>query len=310
MKMRTLAAAFLIGALSAGDAAQATTVFDYTGTVETFDVTTTGVYDITAFGAQGGGYASFGAGGLGAEIGGNVTLSAGTILTILVGGAGGGGVDASGGGGSTWIVDGATPLVVAGGGGGGAYCCGFAGGPPKLSPGGGGLALSSGSGSGKGGGAGGEFAGGGGGYHSSGGPGGSINNGEGGGYIAGSIALGGNSTESYGGSGGSGGSGGGGGGYTGGLAYGGWGGGGGGYTGGNGGMAYGGSGGGGGSSFLASTVTELVSIAGENSGNGSATIMGVPAPEAPAWATLLVGLGLGVVVYRRNKKSAAVRDAA
>ena len=60
--------------LSAGGAAQATT-FLFTDTVQTFDVTTTGVYDITAYGGQGG-FGSPSAGGGGAEIGGDVTLIA------------------------------------------------------------------------------------------------------------------------------------------------------------------------------------------------------------------------------------------
>jgi hypothetical protein len=266
-----LAAALFLGALAAGGAAHATTVFDYTGTVQTYDVTTPGVYDITAYGAQGGGAFP----GKGAQIGGDVTLSAGTVLTVLVGGYGGG-TYSGGGGGSTWIVDGATPLVVAGGGGGSGTCCGAfgqEGSTPGPVPGKGGLALSSGSGS----------------ISSS--------------YIPGSIALGGPSFPCCGG-GGNGGTAGGNGDES--PGEGGFGGGGGGYSN----TANCGYAGCGGSSFLASTVTELVSIGGENSGNGSVTIVGVPAPEPPAWATLLVGLGLGVFMYRRNNKSAAARDAA
>jgi hypothetical protein len=75
--------------------------FNYTGAEQSFVAPTTGVYDITAYGAEGGGIY----GGLGAEIGGVVTLSAGASLTILVGGGGadGGGIDGGyGGGGGGW----------------------------------------------------------------------------------------------------------------------------------------------------------------------------------------------------------------
>src|SRR5271165_4922085 len=78
-----------------------TWAFYYTGAeqTQTFLAPTTGVYDITAYGAEGGGIY----GGLGAEIGGAVTLSAGTTLTILVGGGGadGGGILGGGGGGGS-----------------------------------------------------------------------------------------------------------------------------------------------------------------------------------------------------------------
>jgi hypothetical protein len=81
-----------------------------------FIAPTTGIYDITAFGAEGGGVD----GGLGAEIGGDVTLTMGTTLTILVGGAGGAGSAGGGGGGGSFVVASVSaPLVIAGGGGGG-----------------------------------------------------------------------------------------------------------------------------------------------------------------------------------------------
>jgi hypothetical protein len=91
--------------------------FNYTDALETFVVPTTGVYDITAYGAEGGGIY----GGLGAEFGGAVTLSAGTSLTILVGGGGadGGGIaNGGGGGGGSFIVGLSGLLVIASGGGG------------------------------------------------------------------------------------------------------------------------------------------------------------------------------------------------
>jgi hypothetical protein len=117
--------------------------FDYTGSLVTYTVPKTGSYQIIAFGAQGGNSHSFsggsGAGGLGAEIGGNFSLTAGEMLQIAVGGIGasasstrvaGGG----GGGGSFVVAQGNTPLVIAGGGGGGGEFDGNG-----IVPGGGGL---------------------------------------------------------------------------------------------------------------------------------------------------------------------------
>jgi hypothetical protein len=117
--------------------------FTYTGSLVTYTVPKTGLYQIIAFGAQGGNSHSFsggsGAGGLGAEIGGNFSLTAGEILQIAVGGIGvsapstrlaGGG----GGGGSFVVAQGNTPLVIAGGGGGGGEFDGNG-----IVPGGGGL---------------------------------------------------------------------------------------------------------------------------------------------------------------------------
>src|SRR2546426_12847687 len=79
-------------ALAAWDqVAQAqTTNFTYTGGFQTWTVPATGVFTITAFGAQGGtGFG--GSGGNGAEIGGNFSLTSGQVLDIAVGGAGGNG---------------------------------------------------------------------------------------------------------------------------------------------------------------------------------------------------------------------------
>src|SRR5215469_3699730 len=73
-------------------------VFNYTGSLAQFTVLTTGTYQIIAFGAQGGnGPSALAPGGRGAEIGGDLSLTAGEILQIAVGGAGGG---RGGGGGS------------------------------------------------------------------------------------------------------------------------------------------------------------------------------------------------------------------
>jgi hypothetical protein len=104
--------------------------------VETFTVQTTGEYEITAIGANGGNaaenLAAVGTGGAGAEVQGTFYLTAGETIEILVGGAGlndyqppgdlGGG--AGGGGGTFVVLEGATPaqnvLLEAAGGGGGA----------------------------------------------------------------------------------------------------------------------------------------------------------------------------------------------
>jgi hypothetical protein len=95
--------------------------FDYTGSLVKFTVPFDGTYQIVAFGAQGGNVSLqgvVGPGGLGAQISGNFSLTAGEVLQIAVGGAGSGG-NAAGGGGSFVVGPGDTPLVVAGGGGGG-----------------------------------------------------------------------------------------------------------------------------------------------------------------------------------------------
>ena len=62
------------------------TVIPYTGGIYDYIVPATGLYNILAFGAQGG--ASYSPPGLGAEVGGYVTLDKGTVLAIVVGGAG------------------------------------------------------------------------------------------------------------------------------------------------------------------------------------------------------------------------------
>ncbi len=248
--------------------------FTYTDVVEYVTVATSGVYDITAFGASGGGSGSKTGGG-GAEIGGNVTLTAGEVLEIVVGGAGGSGGSYGGGGGGSFVLednDGTlTPLVIAGGGGGATY---NGNGSPGLTT------TYGGNGGGNGSGAGGTNGnGGGGGYYAGAGGGG------GGGFLTGggeavrgsngNHYAGGQSLQAgaaggrgvagyYGGYYGSGGFGGGGGGGSDG------GGGGGGYSGGGGGAGARARAGGGGGSFDAGTNQVLVS--GENTGNGYVTI--------------------------------------
>ena len=130
MKMLLLAGTALLGLAVSGPAAYAQRVnFTYTGKLVTWTVPKTGTYQIIAFGAQGGSgtfhvpaVGPTGAGGLGAEIGGNFILTAGEILQIAVGGAGADNLVGGGGGagGGTFVVGpDNTPLVIAGGGGGG-----------------------------------------------------------------------------------------------------------------------------------------------------------------------------------------------
>ena len=110
-------------ALTFATSAQAGLIFDYTGAIQTYNVLTTGLYDFTVAGAQGGGAS----GGLGALLGGQVSLTAGMTLQIVVGGRGvngdpnpGGTIGSGGGGGSFVFVSGdSQPLIVAGGGGAG-----------------------------------------------------------------------------------------------------------------------------------------------------------------------------------------------
>ena len=248
--------------------------FTYQGEIiQTETITTTGTYDIVAYGAQGGDGGST-VGGLGAEAGGDFVLNAGAVIEVVVGGAGDSGV-AGGGGGGTFvreIFNGTspvhTPLIIAGGGGGGGF---------GASNGGAGSINTSGdAGAGSGGGAGGS------GGH--GGAGGGQAGGGGGGYIGGAGgARGGGATNGSGGNGstytggagysanGAGGfGGGGGGGFNGGGGGGGYGGGGGGY-GANGSFSGTGAGGGGGGGSF-DVGTDQVLVAGENAGNGSVAI--------------------------------------
>jgi hypothetical protein len=84
-----------------------------TGTIQTYTVPSTGTYTIEVWGAQGGG-GGYG-GGLGARMRGDVALTAGTVLKILVGQQGGA-TYGGGGGGSFVTKSDNSPLVIAGGG--------------------------------------------------------------------------------------------------------------------------------------------------------------------------------------------------
>ena len=261
-----------------------TTTVGYDGTIDSFVVPVTGEYEILASGASGGADLEGYAGGSGAEIGGIFSLTAGQNLSIAVGGQGAAGKEGGGGGGGgSFVVLGATPLVVAGGGGGADGSSGGAGQTGTAGGAGGGASnTAGGGGTGGGGGEGGAYGGGGGGFDGTGGLGGV--HGEAGvggsGYpkLQGGLPAG-VSSRVGGVSGGRGGFGGGGGGaiysYSGGDLAGG-GGGGGGYSGGGGGgeaalFSTRATAGGGGGSFDGGTDQLLV--AGENSGNGSVTII-------------------------------------
>ena len=88
------------------------TFFDYTGRVVDYVIPTTGTYYITAYGAAGGGSEND-IGGLGAIIGGNIALTAGTTLEIVVGGMGStgnfDGTWAGGGGGGSFVFTSSIP---------------------------------------------------------------------------------------------------------------------------------------------------------------------------------------------------------
>lgn len=99
-----------------------TTTITYSGGIVKYVVPVTGLYDIIAYGAQGG-LGGVDSGGIGAEIGGDFMLTAGEVLSIAVGGRGrvnvSGPLAGGGGGGSFLVGPDNTPLIIAGGGGGG-----------------------------------------------------------------------------------------------------------------------------------------------------------------------------------------------
>src|SRR5438045_3388578 len=97
-------------ALALAHSAVAATTFNYSGAIDSWTVPTTGFYQILAWGAQGSNWPDsanlfpVGTGGRGAEVGGDVFLTAGATLFIVVGGVGrGGGDTGGGGGGGSWV---------------------------------------------------------------------------------------------------------------------------------------------------------------------------------------------------------------
>ena len=321
-------------ALLAATAGAGATPFAYTGAIQEYTIPTTGTYDITAAGAQGGpgDLALFGVAGdfgKGATIGGDLYLTAGTQLDIVVGGEGGTSF-AGGGGGGSFVYDISQLLLVAGGGGGGGHYKGGAPGQPGSYTYGGagqtgmagqaGLTSSvphyscfgpringtyiAGTGNGSGGtggsGGGGGFGGGGGGWSGSGGAAtglGAIGGAGGSGpssFAGGAGWVSGSNTYGSGGFGGGGGSslndGGGGGG---------------GFSGGGGGASD--CGGGGGGSYVWSEFTDTSSTTGDNSGNGYVTIDPVSSvvssvPEPGTLGLFASGLaGLRLIRRRRRR---------
>jgi collagen type I/II/III/V/XI/XXIV/XXVII alpha len=248
------------------------TTFNETGTIQTETISTSGLYNFTVDGAQGGLSQHFTlTGGMGAAVSGDINLTAGTVLEIVVGDAGTSAFYGGGGGGGSYIIEtfnGTSPvndiLAVAGGGGGGSSN-GFGGGAmaaPTGGPGGhggtGGAAGAPGTGVYDGGGGGGFTGGAGASTGSVGGTGTTTET---------SFAGGAAGVTPQNGSGAGGFGGGGGGGYSGG-------GGGGGYGGGGGGGAFtaGANGGGGGGSYLAASVTGGSETASTKTGNGLVSI--------------------------------------
>jgi hypothetical protein len=285
--------------------------FVFTGAVQSFPVLVSGEYSLDVVGASGGTSANA-VGGLGAEVSGDIVLTAGETLTLFVGGQGQNGF---GGGGGGFVFLGTSVLAVAGGGGGASYR--FGGGAGQAGTAGG-------MGGGAHGGAGGASgSGGGGGTYISPFLGGGVANGGGGaGADSGAAGYGGDGAGSRSGFGAKfpnggadgGGFGGGGGGAGTDTA----GGGGGGLSGGGGGsgeyaVGFGqGFGGGGGGSYLASLFTNQVLTAGgvftggEGSGaDGSIDIELLKAvPEPSTWAMTLAGFaGLGWLASRRRRKT-------
>ena len=107
------------GRVKAGPSVFGSTGTGAYGTIQTYTITTDGIYRITAAGAQGG--SPNRQGGKGAFVSGEFSLVTGTVLQIAVGQKGSAlsGTGNGGGGGGTFIVGPSdTPLLIAGGGGG------------------------------------------------------------------------------------------------------------------------------------------------------------------------------------------------
>lgn len=104
------------------DADAQVTTFNYTGSMQTYTVPVgVNLIRIDAQGAQGGSItiACAATGGLGARMVGDVSVTPGEVISVLVGGQGlTQGEDGGGGGGSFTVRTGNVPLVIAGGGGG------------------------------------------------------------------------------------------------------------------------------------------------------------------------------------------------
>lgn len=274
----TLALVAVLTSLAGSAKAQFSSAdFFFTGGFQSFLIPDTATYQFNVTGAGGGSSSGY-LGSYGATISGNINLTAGTLINIVIGGVGYSGVGSNGGGGGggTFIyIDQSNPLMIAGGGGGA--------GSRKI---GSGASLGTQGVNGDPGGIGGQNGLGG---SPSGGSGGAGFFGDGTGHAGGSSSInatpfaGGVGYTTYGGFGGGGGTdnqGGGGGG---------------GYSGGAGGRNY--IGGGGGGSF-SSTSFSNISGSVANSSDGYFNIQSVPEPSA--LSLLAVGLG-GLEMIRRRR---------
>jgi len=114
-----------------------TKTYGYTGHIQTFTVATSGDYEITADGAQGGSNDDGASpGGLGAMASGDIFLNAGAVLEIVVGGEGVSSTSVAGGGGGSFVIEtnngsgvvDNNEVIAGGGGGGGRNSAGVGGG--------------------------------------------------------------------------------------------------------------------------------------------------------------------------------------
>jgi hypothetical protein len=133
MKFNVLSAVVVGAIVLAAPKSAVAATFAYSGIIESYTITQNGIYNMLAYGAQGGNESSSSLGGFGAGVEARFSLQQNDVLSILVGGVGSNGQymqpgpgapsfgdgSGGGGGGGTFIVLNGIPLVVAGGGGGG-----------------------------------------------------------------------------------------------------------------------------------------------------------------------------------------------
>jgi hypothetical protein len=134
-----LAGASALAILASAAKANAET-FVFTGAAQSFTASVSGEYAVELLGASGGNASNSGGtitGGPGAEVSGDIFLTANEDLTLFVGGQGGSGTLGGGGGGGSFVFYGTRVLAVAGGGGGGGAVVGAGGGPGLAGTGGG-----------------------------------------------------------------------------------------------------------------------------------------------------------------------------
>lgn len=124
---------------SSSNSSDSVTVFNYSGSIQTYDVpnNVTGIF-IEVLGAQGGGstnYGGTGSGGKGALMSGDFNVLPGQQLKILVGQQGTSYYYDGGGGGGSFVTNSSnTPLIIAGGGGGASYSSPYYGMDATTSP--------------------------------------------------------------------------------------------------------------------------------------------------------------------------------